>query len=96
MGFRRVRLTSGDGLLEYCRLSTLDGLLRGLRLQYAADISRAALIQRTLERIPLPAEDVVAMLRISTPANFCQSYRTKWNGIPRRNLLVASAPDEGL
>jgi hypothetical protein len=63
-------LTSIDIILDGLRQGALDRLVEGLVLEHGADVSRAAGIHGTLERIVLPAKDVVAVLRIAVPEKY--------------------------
>ena len=65
-------------------------------LEHGADISRAAGIHGTLERIIFPAKDVVAVLRIAVPANYSLDRTLPARFTRYRNLLVVGAPSEWL
>ena len=60
-----LSLTSTEILVANGRLGALHCFLGALGLEFAANIARAARVHGTLKGIPLPAKDVVTVLRIS-------------------------------
>ncbi len=64
---RTRQLTSINRLLDNLRKGTFHGLFGGLVRQMLADISYTEAVDGFLERVALPAKDVVAVLRVSIP-----------------------------
>ncbi len=91
----RLRLTSVDLVVDICpRDSTLLGLVGSLDFQRGADVTIAARIHGALEGVALPAEHVVAVLRVSMASRLCWSAVTVTEGEVYSRIVCT--PDERL
>jgi len=71
-----IRLTSVDGLDDSLGNSALGRLCRFLIFERLAPVIRASRIHSTLERITLPAKDVISVLRVALPTGSLSAIRS--------------------
>jgi hypothetical protein len=71
-----TRLTSVDGLDDSLGKSALVRLCRFLIVERLAPIIGASRIHSALERIALPAKDVISVLRVALPTGSLSAIRS--------------------
>lgn len=95
------RLTSIDVFVDKLWLGALDRISSRLSLELAADVSRATLVEGSLECVALPSKEIVPVLGVSSSASiprthYSATYSRKSSMLGSLNSRVTCRVDEGL